>query len=106
MQSTCCCRAPLRLAIWGGASSAALGASFHAGRPGDHNADGLGDLIIGADGASSGVGAAYLMRTPFVKSKEATFATAMEPSHRIEVRLTNTYSASQNTVINVRMRVP
>ena len=64
-------------AIWGGASSAALGASFHAGRPGDHNADGLGDLIIGADGASSSIGAAYLMRTPFVKSKEATFATAI-----------------------------
>jgi hypothetical protein len=64
-------------AIWGGAASDALGASLHSGRPGDHNGDGLGDLIIGANGASSGVGAAYLMRTPFVKSKEATFATAI-----------------------------
>ncbi|MEY3210290.1 MAG: hypothetical protein RIT28_771, partial [Pseudomonadota bacterium] len=34
-------------AIWGGAGSDALGASLHGGRPGDHNADGLGDLIIG-----------------------------------------------------------
>ncbi|MCK6521229.1 hypothetical protein L6R49_07280 [Myxococcota bacterium] len=64
-------------AIWGGAASDALGASLQAGRPGDHNGDGLGDLIIGADGASSNTGAAYLMRTPFVKSKEATFATAI-----------------------------
>ena len=64
-------------AIWGGAASDALGASLHAGRPGDHNADGLGDLIIGADGVTASTGAAYLMRTPFVKSKEASFATAI-----------------------------
>jgi hypothetical protein len=36
----------------------------------------------------------------------ATWAMAIEPSHRIEVRLTNTYSASQNTAISVRMRLP
>ncbi|MBK9646101.1 MAG: FG-GAP repeat protein [Deltaproteobacteria bacterium] len=68
-------------AIWGGAASDGLGSSLQAGRSGDHNGDGLGDLIIGADGVASsvgsGVGAAYLMRTPFVKSKEATFATAI-----------------------------
>ncbi|MNW07392.1 hypothetical protein D3C71_2039890 [compost metagenome] len=39
-------------------------------------------------------------------SMPVTWATAIEPSHTIEVRLTNTYSPSQNTAIKVRMRLP
>lgn len=35
-----------------------------------------------------------------------TWLTAIEPSHRIEVRLTNTYSSSQNTAISVRIHLP
>ena len=39
-------------------------------------------------------------------SMPAILVTAIEPSQTIEVRLTNTYSASQNTAIRLRMVGP